>query len=167
MKKEWYVIQTNPREEGIAAAVIREKGMDVYQPFMEKYIFHARKKQLKKYPLFPNYLFVNMAPVQEELHKVRWARGVRRILLDTYSPVPVNEDFVNGLYSIEAMNEGIIKKPVNFTPGETIRVTSGPMKDVYGIFDCWESDDCRVKILIEMVSSQARVAIHSSMIEKA
>lgn len=165
--KQWFVIQTNPKEEDVACLVLRQQGIQIYQPFMEKYIFHARKRILKKYPLFPNYVFANIPPIEEELHKIRWCRGVRRILLDNYRPVPIDDAFVTGLYNLEDKKTGTIKKPVTFAPGDVVRIKSGPMKDLYGVFEAWGSDEGRVRILIEMVNNKAKVVVHSSLIEKA
>jgi transcription antitermination factor NusG len=164
--KQWFVVQTNPKEEEIACIVLRQSGIEVYQPWMQKYVFHARKKTLKRYPLFPNYIFVQVAPNEEELHKIRWCRGVRRILLDNYQPIPIDAEFIVGLYSLEEEGSGIIKKPVDFIPGDVVRVKSGPMKDLYGVFEAWGSDEGRVRILIEMVNNRAKVVMHSSLIEK-
>lgn len=165
--KQWFVVQTNPKEDEVACMVLRQQGIGIYQPFMEKYVFHARRKVLKKYPLFPNYLFVQIAPTEEEYHKIRWCRGVRRILLDNYQPVPIDEEFIRSLSSLEDSESGIIKKPVSFVPGDLVRVKSGPMKDLYGVFEAWGSDEGRVRILIEMVSNRAKVVMHASLIEKA
>jgi len=147
--------------------VLRQSGIEVYQPWMQKYVYHARKKTLKRYPLFPNYIFVQVAPNEEDLHKIRWCRGVRRILLDNYQPVPIDEDFIVSLHSLEDEGSGIIKKPVDFMPGDVVRIKSGPMKDLYGVFEAWGSDEGRVRILIEMVNNRAKVVMHSSLIEKA
>lgn len=165
--KQWFVVQTNPKEEDVACMVLRQQGIVIYQPFMERYIFHARKKVLKKYPLFPNYIFANIAPTEEEYHKIRWCRGVRRILLDNYQPVPIDDDFIHGLCTLEDKESGTIKKPVSFAPGDVVRIKSGPMKDLYGVFEAWGSDEGRVRILIEMVSNRAKVVMHASLIEKA
>ena len=165
--KQWFVVQTNPKEEEIACMVLRQSGVEVYQPWMQKYVYHARKKTLKRYPLFPNYIFVQVAPNEEDLHKIRWCRGVRRILLDNYQPIPIDEDFIVSLHSLEDEGSGIIKKPVDFMPGDVVRIKSGPMKDLYGVFEAWGSDEGRVRILIEMVNNRAKVVMHSSLIEKA
>lgn len=165
--KQWFVIQTNPKEDNLASMILTQLGFQVYQPYMEKYVFHARKKTLKKYPLFPNYIFVNTTPVEEELHKIRWSRGVRRILIDNYQPVPIEDDFIIGLHSLEDEQSGTIKKPVEFVPGDIVRIKSGPMKDLQGIFEAWGSDEGRVKILIQMVNNRAKVVMHASLIEKA
>ena len=71
------------------------------------------------------------------------------------------------LHSLEDEGSGIIKKPVDFMPGDVVRIKSGPMKDLYGVFEAWGSDEGRVRILIEMVNNRAKVVMHSSLIEKA
>ncbi|HVN70510.1 MAG TPA: transcription termination/antitermination NusG family protein [Desulfomonilia bacterium] len=165
--KQWFVVQTNPKEDNIACLVLSQNGISIYQPFMEKYVFHARKKTLKRYPLFPNYIFVYINPTEEDFHKIRWSRGVRRILLDNYQPIAIEEEFINSLQTLQDKDSGIIKKPVEFAPGDMVRIKSGPMKDLYGIFEEWGSDEGRVKILIQMVNNRAKVVMHSSLIEKA
>ncbi len=165
--KQWFVVQTNPKEENLASLVLSKQDIPIYQPFMEKYVFHARKKTLKQYPLFPNYIFVNILPNEEEFHKIRWSRGVRRILIDNYQPIPIEDEFITSLKILQDKDTGIIKKPVEFSPGDLVRIKSGPMKDLYGVFEEWGSDEGRVKILIQMVNNRAKVVMHSSLIEKA
>jgi transcription elongation factor/antiterminator RfaH len=165
--KEWYVVNTNPREDIVAMAKLRQDGFDVYQPLMQKYVFHARKKTLKKVPLFPNYIFVNSDDTEIELFKVKWCHGIRRMLIDNNNPVPISAGFIDMLKAIESQGEGVIKKPVDYEKGEHVRVMSGPMKDVIGIFESWDSDEGRVRILVEIVNQQAKVVLHASMLEKA
>lgn len=163
--KRWYVAQTNPREEEIAISILKQLDIVVYQPMMQKYIFHARKKILKRYPLFPNYIFVYISPVEEALHKIRWGRGIKRLLLDNHTPTPIEDEFIDSLKTMED-GSGVIKKPVDFKSGDIVRVKSGPMKDIYGIFATWDSDEGRVSILIEMVNNRAKVILDASMLEK-
>ena len=165
MNNKWFVVQTNPREENIAIQFLRQSGVNLYQPQMEKYVFHARKKRLKRYPLFPNYIFIHIPVLDRAFHEVRWCRGVKRLLVDNYTPIPIDDGFIDRLKNIE--EEGVIRKPLTYKHGDIIRVKSGPMKDILGIFDAWDSDEGRVKILIEMVNNCAKVVLHHSLIEKA
>ena len=165
--KEWYVVNTKPREDIVAMAKLRQDGFEVYQPLMQKYVFHARKKTLKKVPLFPNYIFVNSESSEIALFKIKWCHGVRRMLIDNNNPVPISGDFIETLKAIETKGEGVIKKPVEYEKGELVRVMSGPMKDVIGIFESWDSDEGRVRILVEIVNQQAKVVLHASLLEKA
>lgn len=161
----WYVVQTNPKEDQLACRLLEQRGIDVYQPIMERFVFHARKKTLKQYPLFPNYLFVQVDDSEEQLHQVRWCRGVKRMLMDNASPVPIDGSFIKALQGME--NGGIVKKPVDFAPGELVRVKRGPMKDLYGIIESWDSDAGRVRILVDMVNNRAKMVMHDSLVEKA
>jgi transcription antitermination factor NusG len=47
-----------------------------------------------------------------------------------------------------------------------IRIKTGPLKDLLGIFERWISDSERVRILLNMVGYQPVVEMHYSMIEK-
>jgi len=163
--KNWYVVNTNPREDAIAMAKLKNEGLEVYQPMMQKIVYHARKKTLKKVSLFPNYFFVRVDDSEVELFKVKWCRGVRRMLIDNNCPTPIDTQFIELLKNIEADNEGVIKKPVEYEKGEPVRVMTGPMKDVIGIFESWDSDEGRVRILVEIVNQKARVVLHASMLE--
>jgi transcriptional antiterminator RfaH len=165
--KQWFVVQTNPKEENLACLLLYQQGIHIYQPFMEKFVFHARKKTLKQYPLFPSYIFVHINPTEEDFHKIRWSRGIRRILIDNFQPIPIEEEFISSLQTLQDSDTGIIKKPVEFEPGDLVRIKSGPMKDLYGVFEAWGSDEGRVKILIQMVNNRAKVVMHASLIEKA
>ncbi len=165
--KRWFVVQTNPKEDEIACLMMRQADIPVYQPFMQRYVFHARKKTLKKYPLFPNYLFVNIVPEEQSFYQVRWCRGVRQLLLNNYDPVPIDDGFIQGLKEMEDDSTGIIKKPVDFKAGDAVRVKSGPLRDIYGVIESWDSDAGRVRILVDMVNNRAKMVVHPSLIEKA
>ncbi len=165
--EQWYVVQTKTREDRLASTMLEGKGVRVYQPQMQRYIFHARRKILKKYPLFPGYIFVCMKATEETLYSVKWCRGVTRVLPDNAQPVPIDETFVAQLMELEKQGEGVIRKPVEFKSGDIVKIKSGPMKDVYGVFESWESDEGRVRILVEMVNNKARLMTHSSLLEKA
>jgi transcriptional antiterminator RfaH len=164
--EEWFVVQTNPREENLASVVLVQNGVRVYQPFMEKFVFHARRKTLKRYPLFPGYLFVHIRPEEEDFHKIRWSRGVRRILLANYRPVSIQDEFVESLVG-SGRGDGRHKEARGLRPGRdgphTLRPPQGHRRHLRGM----GSDDGRVRILIEMVNNRAKVLVHPSLIEKA
>jgi transcription antitermination factor NusG len=47
-----------------------------------------------------------------------------------------------------------------------IRIKTGPLKDLLGIFERWMPDGERVRILLSLMSYQPVVEMHYSMIEK-
>ncbi len=61
---------------------------------------------------------------------------------------------------------GIVKRTFSFVPNETIKIKSGPLKDLLGIFERWVLDRERVRILLNVIGYQPTVELHYSMIEK-
>jgi transcription antitermination factor NusG len=54
----------------------------------------------------------------------------------------------------------------HFEPNDVVRIKTGPMKDLLGVFERWLSNSERVKILLNLIGYQPAVEIHCSMIEK-
>jgi len=159
----WYVVQSKPREELRAQHFLGEKGFHTYLPRMEVERVLGVKKITAEKPLFPGYLFCRFNP-EESLAHVRWTRGVFKILPESVSPSPIQEEVVASIQSLEQRDGLIRKKPLR--TNDPIRVTQGPMKDILGIFDHWTSDRGRVRVLLNFMHYQATVELHHSLVEK-
>jgi transcriptional antiterminator RfaH len=163
MTRSWFVCQSNPREEPRAKYYLEEKGFEVYLPMMEaeRFTRAGAVKYLK--PLFPSYLFVRF-DVTEEVAYARWTRGVRKILPESDAPVALEDSVIDSVRSL-AQRDGIIRKrPLR--KSDRVRILRGPFKDLIGIFEEWASDEGRVRILLEMVSYQATVELHHSLVAR-
>jgi transcription antitermination factor NusG len=114
-------------------------------------------------PLFPSYLFCRFNPEQSVAY-VRWTRGVAKILPESVNPVPVEDEVVAAIRSLE-QKDGIIRK-TPLKKHDRIRIAHGPLKDVLGIFEHWTSDQGRVRVLLNFINYQATVELHHSLIEK-
>lgn len=160
--ENWFVIQTKVREEDRALFHLQEKDVEVYLPMLEAMLFHARRRRVVHKPLFPSYLFARF-DAGNMLDKVRWTKGVVRILLDSVHPVPLSDEIIEGIKSMEG-EDGIIR-PRPSQDYKRVRITRGPFKDMTGVIDRRLSDSERVKILLDMVSYHASVEVHPSIIE--
>jgi transcription antitermination factor NusG len=49
---------------------------------------------------------------------------------------------------------------------DVIRIKTGPLKDLLGIFERWVSDSERVRVLLNLIGYQPSIELHYSMIEK-
>ena len=54
----------------------------------------------------------------------------------------------------------------HFQANDVIRIKTGPLKDLLGIFERWMPDGERVRILLSLMGYQPVVEIHYLMIEK-
>lgn len=162
--RSWFVCQTNVREEERARHYLEEKGFPVYLPIMEKERFVGFRNNVRRAPLFPNYLFVRFNDLEEAPY-VCWTQGVRRILPESTRPISLADEAVEAIRAL-AQKDGVIrKKPLK--KKDRVRILAGPFKDVMGIFEEWASDAGRVRILLRFVNYQARIELHHSLVEKA
>jgi transcriptional antiterminator RfaH len=163
MEKRWFVVQTKSKWEDSTLFHLRKKDIEVYLPKLEVMTFHARKRSMIRKPLFPCYLFVRV-DADRSFNKVRWIQGVVRILLNSIQPVPLDDQIIEDIRGMEDC-DGIIRL-MSSHEYKKVRITRGPFKDLTGRFDCWLSDRDRVKILLDLVSYQASIELHPSLIER-
>jgi transcriptional antiterminator RfaH len=161
---KWFVVQSKPREEERARHYLKAKGFDTYLPRMEVVRVRRFNNVKIKKPLFPGYLFCRFTKEDEILAQVRWTRGVKKLLPESVNPIPVEDEVVKAIQSLQ-QKDGVIRKQ-QLEKEDRVRIIRGPMKDILGLFDHWTSDQGRVKVLLNFISYQASVELHHSLIEK-
>ncbi len=163
MTKPWFVCQSNVREERRASFYLKEKGFEVYLPIMEAQRLVGQRQTLVQRPLFPGYLFVRFNE-QQDIERVRWTRGVHKILPESIRPLPVDDRAVECIRGL-GQRDGVIRKQP-FRVEDRVRILRGPFKDLVGIFEEWTSDKGRVRILLRFVGYHTSVELHHSLLEK-
>jgi len=160
----WYVVQTKPKKEGEAKSYLSTKGVEVFNPLIETFVPRNGQMNKELRTLFPNYVFAKFE-LEKNYPLVRWARGVKKVLGFGGYPVPISEEVIE-LIKKRTDESGIVKKTHHFEPNDLVRIKSGPLKELLGIFDRWVSDSERVRILLNLVGYQPTIEIHYSLIEK-
>ena len=161
----WFVIQTKPKKEEEAKSYLSMKGLEIFSPLMENFVMRngAINKEYK--PLFPGYIFGKFA-LDSDYSLVRWGRGVKNVLsLGGGYPTPLAEEVIE-VIKRRTDSHGIVRKSYHFESNDRVRVKSGPLKDLIGIFERWVSDNDRVRILLNLIGYQPAVEMHYSMLEK-
>ena len=162
---EWFVIQTKPKKEEEAKFYLSPKGLEIFSPLMEDFVTRngITNKQFK--PLFPSYIFGKFE-LEKDYPLVRWGRGVKKVLgLGGNYPTPISEEVVD-LIKRRTDSDDIARKCYYFESNDRVRIKSGPLKDLLGIFERWVSDGDRVRVLLNLIGYQPAVEMHYSMIEK-
>jgi transcriptional antiterminator RfaH len=162
---EWYVIQTKPKKEEEAKSYLSMKGLEIFSPLMENFLIRNKNLSRELRPLFPGYIFGKFA-LDSDYSLVRWGRGVRKVLgLGEGYPTPLSEEVIEVIRR-RTDSDGIVRKSYRFEANDRIRIKSGPLKDLLGIFERWVSDNDRVRILLNLIGYEPAVEMHYSMIEK-
>jgi len=160
----WYVIQTKPKKEDEASSYLSTKGLDIFNPLMETFSPRNGKGNREFKPLFPSYIFGKF-DLDRNYPLVRWARGVKKILGFGGYPIPVSEEVIEVIRG-RTDDDGIVRRMIHFEPNDLVRIKSGPLRDLLGIFERWVSDSERVRVLLNLIGYQPAVELHYSMIEK-
>jgi len=160
----WYVIQTKPKKEEEANSYLSTKGVEIFNPFMETFALRNGRMNKELKPLFPGYIFGKF-DLEQNYPLVRWGRGVKCVLGFGGYPTPIAEEVV-GIIKERTDAEGIVRVKQNFKANDVIRIKTGPLKDLLGIFERWVSDNDRVRVLLNLIGYQPAVEMHYSMIEK-
>jgi len=161
---KWYVIQTKPKKEEGAKLYLSTKGVEVFSPLIETFVPRNGKMNKELKSLFPNYIFAKFE-LEKNYPLVRWARGVKKILGFGGYPVPISEEVIE-LIKKRTDETGIVQTTHLFVANDVVRIKTGPLRELCGIFDRWVSDSERVRVLLNLIGYQPAVEIHYSMIEK-
>jgi transcriptional antiterminator NusG len=96
---------------------------------------------------------------------VKWTRGINKILGNGNLPTPVSEIVVQTIKD-RSGKDNILKIEDKLKDGDVVQVTSGPFKNLSGIFKKMISGKGRVKILLSLIGVDMPVQISKWQIKK-
>ena len=96
----WYVAQTQPHREFGAERQLAAQGFKTFLPTHWKTTRHARAFRTAKAPLFPGYLFVELALGRDRWRSVNGTFGVSRMIMAGELPQPVPAGVVEALLAL-------------------------------------------------------------------
>ena len=164
-EERWYVARTLPQRELQAAQQLANQGFRAFVPRYWKNRRHARKVETVSAPLFPRYIFAVLDITRDRWRSVNGTLGVDRLLMCAGEPQPVPQGVVESL--IEATDsDGNIHYEFHLKEGQAVKVIAGPFVDLVGQLERLD-DNGRVRVLLEMMGSKARVALPQSLVAPA
>ena len=155
----WLVVNTQPHKESYALENLERQGFTVYCPKVVKRVRHARRAFDAHRPLFPSYLFVNVASTQGRWRPVQSTFGVRTIVFQGEQPGLIPSTFVDGLRDREV--DGVVIKPSQrLEVGQSVRVQGGPLDGMAGdILELREKD--RVLVLLSLMGQAVKLHVEA------
>lgn len=165
----WFAVRTKPRQELIARDQLQHQGFEAYLPLVNTRITHARKVSWQPRPFFAGYLFLHLSKEEQRWTTIRSTIGV-------LAPVRFG-DFFPSLpdQAIELLQQrhddaGFISLTQNpaepFASGESIRMLSGSLQGLEGVFVEMKGSD-RALILLDWMQKRIRVEADVDSIESA
>lgn len=162
----WYVAHLKPRQEArvVSHLRLRATGVEHYSPRIEIVRRRWGRRLAQIEPMFPNYMFIKMPPSPLIWDAVRWTPGVRRLLGAGEQPMPVPDGVVEAIRE-RADPLGLVRVGTNWQPGRRVRVLSGPLRDLEGIFERHTSRAGRVRVLLQILGHDTPVEVEEIDLE--
>jgi transcriptional antiterminator RfaH len=125
----WYVIHTKPGNEHRAEINLSNQGIETFLPLFESQQYCCGRMLKKIKPLFPNYLFARL-DIELHYYKVKWTRGVSRILGNGNGPFPLSERVIQTIRE-KMGKDNFVKLEEEWKEGDIVQITSGPFKEFF------------------------------------
>ena len=154
----WFLIYTKPRQEKCALQNLEQQGYQCYLPILPKEKLRQGALALSDEPLFPRYLFINLAQdfMAKSWSPIRSTKGVSRLVRFGAEPARIDDALVDLLRAHEA--NALAKPERLFNPGERVQLTEGPFAGIEGIYQMADGDR-RVMVLIELMSKKVLMPV--------
>jgi transcription antitermination factor NusG len=162
-RRLWFAVQTRSRHEKKANAELQEKGIESFLPlFAEKHKWSDRQR-IVDVPLFPQYLFVRIAPASEERVSVLRTNGVIGLVGTKGVGIAVPNAQIERI-------QRIISQKIPYNPhlylnvGKRIRIRGGALDGLEGILTAVNGDETLV-VSVELIQRSLAVRIAGFEIE--
>lgn len=163
--ESWYCVRTKPREERRALVYIMAAGLRAWLPEINVLKRRHGRPALLTEALFPSYLFVVMDPTKPpQWQAVRWARGVRDVVGDGASALPVPAAAMTAL--LARFGGGVVQDLPSLTPGTRVRVLRGPMAYLEGLLVEQPTPRQRVRVLMQLLHREMVVELDAVDLER-
>ncbi len=160
----WYCVLTKPHEEKLSLTHLLRQNFDVYLPYIKCKRLYRRKLQWVVTPMFPRYLFLNLKDL-ECMPKIRSTRGVSSLVSFGNKPAQVPTEVIDEIrsrceYDVYTVNQ------LDLNAGDKVEILTGPYQGMKAIFDRNSSAEERVVVLLEIMSTVAKVEVDRELLVK-
>lgn len=162
----WFVVHTKPRQEAVAEAQLERQGYPVYLPRLSLPRLRRGRWSEAVEPLFPRYLFVQVAVGEQALAPVRSTRGVAAVLRfgNRYAEAPT--ELVDALRG-RANEAGLhVLRSAGLRKGDRLRIIAGPFEGFEAVFECERGAD-RARVMLEVLGASTAVTLPTGFIVPA
>ena len=146
--KGWFLLYCKPKSEQRAQLNLGLQGLETYLPMVQVEKKEKGLSQIKRIPLFPNYLFVKFDPKEFSVSKIHSTRGVSRLVDCSEQLIPLNDVLITRLKYHEVIAPVLSAKTL--CAGEKVRVLSGPFSELEGVF-VEKNGEQRCKVLFKFL----------------
>jgi transcription antitermination factor NusG len=163
-ERKWFALYVKSRSEFVTERELKSKGIETFLPKVKRPRQWKDRKKLVEFPLFPGYLFFQVAAGYERFHPVLKTKGAVTILSRKPGfPTPVPDREIESLKAVVA-NEEIIDIYPHLKEGMQVRVRRGLLAGAEGVLQSRE-DHYLLMVNIELLGRSVAVRILAEDVE--
>ena len=163
-EQQWYAVHVRSRHEIKVVERLTQAGKEVFLPTVERQRKWKDRKKTVEFPLFPGYLFVSITRNIDDRLSILKTKGVVRFLgTIPGEPETVPEEQIISLKRLVESKEELDPYPY-LKEGQRVRVRSGPLTGVEGIFE-QKKERHMLVLSVDILRQGVSVKIDASEIE--
>jgi transcription antitermination factor NusG len=162
-KALWYAVSTRSRHENVAASMLAGLGIRYFLPLITEVRRWSDRKQTVCRPLFPCYLFVNIARSCETQLRVLKVPGIVNFVGSAHGPTAIPEEEIDSVRAVLSSGVGCVPHPF-LQQGDRVRIVRGVLAGIEGTF-VRSLTDSKLVISIEMIQRSMAINIDGCDIE--
>lgn len=163
---QWYALHTKPKAEYKVAAALEQSGFEIFLPE----ITTQENNQTITAPFFPGYLFMAANFDEVPASTWRWIPGLCHIVTSGSQPAHLPADVIwlikTRLQELNGQASAGAQADHSFQPGDTVRITQGPLRDMVAVFEGPTRPSRRVHVLLQVLDYHRRVQLQATDLEK-
>ncbi len=161
----WFLAQIKPNSAKIAKTNLQRQGFSVFLPTEEKTEQRRGRFASVLRPMFPGYIFVALDAAQGHWRAVNSTYGITRLVSFGNRPAPVPDALVAELQA-RCDESGKLLPPGQFSPGDRVRVMSGPFSGFLSEVESMASEQ-RVWLLMDIMGAATKVGVDCAQLQPA
>lgn len=158
----WFCVRSQTKHEHIAAARLRESGIEVFLPRIRFRKSSVRGPVWVTEALFPNYLFARF-DWHAAFRLVRHAAGVRSVVSFGATVATVPEQIIADLRASIGEEELRVIKG-NLEPGDQVQFSGGAFHGLTAVVNQVMPAKERVKVLLNFLGQQTSVEVRVNLV---
>ncbi len=156
--KNWYLIQTKPKQEKLASQNLISQNFEIYYP----------KTQIKNkvVALFPRYIFIHLDDKNQNWSPIRSTKGVANFVRFGVKFAKVPTAIID---SIKRQEDSTIEKLIDlskFHKGDAIQIQEGTLKGQNAIFSHYDGQ-MRAIVLLKILHQEQQLTLAEDKINYA
>jgi transcription antitermination factor NusG len=159
----WFAIHTRPRYEKKVTAELQEKGIKTFLPLHSVRHQWSDRSRVVNLPLFPGYVFVQIAPLLHARVSVLRTNGVIGFVGVRNTGIPIPDGEIEAIQAV--MNGGVSYEPYPYLKvGQSVCIRGGCLDGIGGVLMAINGDQSLI-ISVNLIQRSIAMRIEGYQVE--